>query len=107
LRAYSGALSKLKANQTVKSSKKIYYYYFARYGDRRFLRNEHWFEEKRWEFLDELQSIYTEDALENFIFNYQCTLAQSLKIYVSILSEFINDLKTIHALSSVLAKDLN
>ncbi|GEM_PF-1127833 len=107
LRAYSGALSKLKAHQSVKGSKKIYYYYFSRYGDRRFLRNEHWFEGKRWEFLDELQSVYTEDALEDFILKYQRILAGNLKIYMSFLTEFINDLKSIREPSSVIEKDLN
>lgn len=104
LRAYSGALSKLKANQSVKGSKKIYYYYFAKYGDRRFLRNEHWFEEKRWEFLDELQSIYTDDELENFILKYQRILAENLKIYVSFLLEFIDDLKNLQQSSVVSLK---
>jgi hypothetical protein len=107
LRAYSGALSKLKANQSVKSSKKIYYYYFARYGERRFLRNEHWFEKKRWEFLDELQSIYSEDALENFILKYQRILIENLKIYVSFLMAFTIDLKNSYKPDSVATMKIN
>lgn len=101
LRGYSEALSKLKANQSVKGSKKIYYYYFAKYGDRRFLRNEHWLEKKRWEFLDELQSIYTEDELENFILRYQRIMVENFKIYVFFLLEFIDELKNLHQSSTV------
>ncbi len=92
LRAYSGALSKLKANQSVKESKKLYSYYFEKYGDRRMLRNEHWFEKKRWEFLDELQLIYREDELSYFIKKYQLVLSENLDIYVSFIMAFITDL---------------
>lgn len=107
LRAYSGALSKLKTDRSVKNSKKIYYYYFARYGDRRILRNEHWFEAKRWEFLDELQTIYTEDELEIFILKYQQILSENLKIYVSFLMAFMIDLKNIYKPDSVVTKKIN
>jgi len=93
LRAYSGALSKLKANQSAKGAMRLYSYYFEKYGDRRTIRNEHWFEKKRWEFLDELHTIYSEDELETFILKYQRILADSLEIYVSFVLAFINDLK--------------
>lgn len=99
LRGYSGALAKLKAYQSVKGSKKLYSYYFDKYGDRRILRNEHWFEKKRWEFLDELQNIYTEEELGHFILKYQQILARNLKIYVSFLTEFIHDLKELQKVS--------
>ena len=95
LRAYSGALAKLKSEHSVKSSKKLYSYYFSKYGDRRLLRNEHWFEKKRWEFLDELQCVYTEVELENFIIKYHQILTESMKIYVSFLMAFIKDLKNL------------
>lgn len=95
LRGYSGALAKLKEDQTVKGSKRLYSYYFEKYGDRRILRNEHWFEKKRWEFLDELQGIYTEEELGNFILKYQQILAENLKNYMSFLMLFIKDLKDI------------
>jgi len=101
LRGLSGALAKLKASQSVKGSKKIYSYYFNKYGDRRVLRNEHWFEEKRWEFLDELQAIYREDELETFIRKYQMILSENLKIYVSFLMVFVNDLKNLQSVSKV------
>lgn len=93
LRAYSTALSKLKANHSVKNAKKLYSHYFEIYGDRRTLRNEHWFEKKRWEFLDELQLINREDELSDFIFKYQQILSENFKIYVSFLMTFIADLK--------------
>jgi len=93
LRGYSGALAKLKADQSVKGSKKLYSYYFDRYGDRRNLRNEHWFEKKRWEFLDELQAIYTEEELGYFILKYQQILSDNLKCYTSFLMDFIKALK--------------
>lgn len=95
LRGYSGALSKLKVNQTVKGSKKLYVYYFSRYGDRRILRNEHWLEKKRWEFLDELQVIYTEEELAKFMHKYQQILSENLEIYVAFLMVFVNDLKNL------------
>jgi hypothetical protein len=101
LRAYSGALSKLKSDQTVKGSKKLYSYYFSKYGDRRMLRKEHWFEKKRWEFLDQLQSVYTEAELFAFIVKYQKVLSETLKIYQSYLFVFINDLKKLQMKASV------
>jgi hypothetical protein len=94
LRGYSGALSKLKADFSVKGAKYLYTYYFGKYGDRRFLRNEHWFEKKRWEFLDELQNIYSEDDLRQFFFKYQQVLAENLKIYTSFMMLFIKDIET-------------
>ncbi len=93
LRAYSGALSKLKVNQTVKNSKKIYCHYFERYGDRRMIRNEHWFEKKRWEFLDELLLIYQEKELSSFIIKYQQVLDENLAIYTSFVMALITELK--------------
>ena len=95
LRAYSGGLAKLKANQSVKGSKKLYPYYFDKYGDRRMLRNEHWFEKKRWEFLDELASIFSEDELEAFILKYQKMLADNLNVYIAFVQKFVQDLQYI------------
>jgi hypothetical protein len=93
LRAYSGALSKLKANQSVKGSKKLYSYYFDKYGDRRILRNEHWFEKKRWEFLDELQLIYREDELLDFINKYELILSENLHTYTTFIKSLIENLQ--------------
>lgn len=93
LRAYSSALSKLNADHSVKSAKKLYSHYFEIYGDRRMLRKEHWFEKKRWEFLDELQLINRADELEGFISKYLQVLSENLKIYASFIMAFIDDLK--------------
>ena len=105
LRGYSGALFKLKDNQTVKGSKKIYSYYYGRYGDRRMLRNEHWFEKKRWEFLDELQVIYTEEELAVFMYKYQQILSENLEIYLSFMKVFVNDLKNLLKATAPLQKN--
>ena len=93
LRGYSSALSKLKTDFSVKGSKKLSTYYFSKYGDRRFLRNEHWFEKKRWEFLDELQNIYSDEELESFYQKYKQELAENLKIYTSFIMLFIKNIE--------------
>jgi len=104
LRAYSGALSKLKSDISVKNAKKQYSYYFEIYGDRRTLRNEHWFEKKRWEFLDELQLINREDELSNFICKYQQVLSESLKIYESFMMAFVVNLNKLQISSKPFKK---
>jgi len=93
LRAYSGALAKLKSDLTVKGAKNLYAYYFSKYGDRRVLRNEHWFEQKRWEFLDEIQNVYSEEELKEFFLHYQNVLAENLTTYTSFLLLFIKDIE--------------
>jgi hypothetical protein len=99
LRGYSEALSKLKSDQTVKNSKRLYSEYFDRYGDRRTIRHEHWFEKKRWEFLDELHSVYTEDELQKFVRKYQLVLEDNFNIYVSFVKVFLNELQKLQELS--------
>lgn len=93
LRGYSGALAKLKEDLSVKGAKNLYAYYFNKYGERRDLRNEHWFEMKRWEFLDEIQNIYSNAELKTFFIKYQHVLAENLKIYSSFLILFIKDVE--------------
>ncbi len=95
LRAYSGALSKLKIDPTAKASKSLYSYYFGKYGDRRMLRTEHWFEKNRWKFLDELQPIYNDSELLYFIHKYEKILLEHFKIYESFILAFIVDLKSL------------
>lgn len=99
LRGYSESLSKLKADPSVKNSMRLYGYYFDKYGDRRAIRNEHWFEKKRWEFLDELHSVYTEDELQKFIRKYQVILEENFKIYVSFMMVFLNELEKLQKAS--------
>jgi hypothetical protein len=93
LRAYSGALSKLKDDLTVKGAKNLYAYYFSIYGDRRALRNEHWFEKKRWEFLDEMLNIFSEHELRSFFLKHQHVLVENLAMYSSFLMRFIKDVE--------------
>lgn len=93
LRGYSGALAKLKANPTVKGTKRLLSYYFEKYGDRRILRNEHWFEKKRWEFLDELNDLYNDVEIELFLVKYQRILSDNFEIYSSFVSTFISCLE--------------
>jgi hypothetical protein len=99
LRGYSEALSKLKSDQTVKNTKRLYSDYFNKYGDRRAIRNEHWFEKKRWEFLDELHCVYTEDELQKFIQKYQVVLEENFQIYVSFMMAFLNELQKLQEVS--------
>jgi len=93
MRGYSGALAKLNTDKSVKGAKRLYAYYFEKYGDRRILKEEHWFERKRWEFLDELESIFTEYEIETFAKKYQRVLIENFEIYSSFLTAFILDLK--------------
>ena len=94
LRGYSGALSKLKNDLSVKGVKNLYAYYFSKYGERRVLRNEHWFEKKRWEFLDEIQNIYSEDELKSFFLKYQLIMTENLKTYTSLLMLLIKGIES-------------
>ncbi len=95
LRAYSGGLKKIAESPTVKSTKLVYAYYFLKYGDRRILRNEHWFEQKRWEFLDDLNSIYTTGELEAFFRKYNAIVSEYFKEYKSELLHFKSDIEQI------------
>jgi hypothetical protein len=97
LRGYSEAMGRLKTNQSVKGSKRLYFEYFEKYGDRRSLRDEYWFESKRWEFLDELLGIYYEEDLRIFILKYQQRMIENLKIYESIIVLFVSDLQKIQS----------
>jgi hypothetical protein len=99
LRGYSETLSKLKEDPSVKNSKRLYCSYFEKYGDRRTIRNEHWFEKKRWEFLDEMNCIYTDEELQKFIQKYLQVLSENFKIYLSFLKIFINDLQKLQSVS--------
>lgn len=93
LRAYSSTISKLMVNPNIKNSKKIYNHYFSKYGDRRALREENAFEKKRWEFLDELNTINTEQELQVFINKYNKVLAENWITYSSFIYHFIHELK--------------
>lgn len=94
LRAYSSTIAKLMKNQSLKNSKKLYYHYYSVYGDRRGLRDVNSFEFKRWEFLDELNIINTEQELQTFISKYILVLNENWKIYSSFINLFIGKLAT-------------
>jgi hypothetical protein len=104
MRGYSGALSKLAYDKNVKGAKKLYTYYFEKYGDRRIIRKEHWFEKKRWEFLDDMQDVFNEYELEIFFRKYTMALDETFKTYSSFLKRFINDLRRLEN-SAVEAKE--
>ncbi len=99
LRGYSEAMGRLKADLSVKGSKRLYFEYFEKYGDRRSLRDEYWFENKRWEFLDELLNIYYEEDLRIFIMKYHHRMIENLKTYESFIVLFVKDLKKIQSAS--------
>ncbi len=67
LRAYSGGISRILEKPTVDNSQDVFYYYYKKYGDRRLLKDENWFEKKRWDFLEELVEIKDNQQLESFI----------------------------------------
>jgi hypothetical protein len=100
LRGYSETLAKLKEDPSVKNSKRLYCCYFDKYGDRRAIRNEHWFEKKRWEFLDELNTIFSEIELQKFIMKYLQVLEGNFEIYKSFMMVFINELQKLQSVSS-------
>jgi hypothetical protein len=75
-----------------------------KYGDRRFLRKEHWFEKKRWEFLDELITIYSKDELDVFMQKYLMILSENFKIYESLILSFVNDLKKTQLAQSTISE---
>lgn len=99
LRGYSETLSKLNEDLSVKNSKRLYCSYFEKYGDRRAIRNEHWFEKKRWEFLDELNTIFTEIELQKFNQKYLRVLEENFEIYRSFMMVFIHELQKLQSVS--------
>jgi hypothetical protein len=99
LRGYSETLSKLTEDPSVKNSKRLYCCYFEKYGDRRTIRNEHWFEKQRWEFLDELNNIFTDIELHKFIRKYIQVLEKNFEIYKSFMMIFINELQKLQSVS--------
>ncbi len=97
LRAYSGGLKRLTDVQTLENAQNVYLYYRQRYGDRRILKDENWFEEKRWHFLDQLIRVENDDSLRLFIDSSIRTLNEYFFIYKTELLNFRNDVdKLIH-----------
>ncbi|WP_423127345.1 hypothetical protein [Gaoshiqia sp. Z1-71] len=95
LRAYSGGLRKLMEEKTVRHSLDVYLYYYLKYGKRRILKDENWFEHKRWEFLDQLTKVDDENELAAFINRMMESLDQYFQVYKNELLRFHSDVKKI------------
>lgn len=93
IRAYSGALRKLLNEKTVENASNVYLYYEQTYGGRRILRSENWFEQNRWEFIDELRSVDSVLKLNGFIEKRTKKLNGFFQSYKSELLIFLDQLQ--------------
>lgn len=93
LRSVSGGLNRVLENPSKEHIANVYVYYFSRYGGRRKLRDENWFEGHRWEFLDRLSKITTDDELNDFILEKIDDLSSYFQLYKKELSFFMLELK--------------
>jgi hypothetical protein len=93
LRSVSGGLNRLLEDPTVDHVSDVYIYYFSRYGGRRKLRDENWFESHRWGFLDKLAHISNDDELNDFILEKIDDLTNYFEFYRKELQSFIFELK--------------
>ncbi|MGQ7871290.1 hypothetical protein [Sunxiuqinia sp. sy24] len=93
LRSISGGLDRVLEDPTTDHIADVYIYYFSRYGGRRKLRDENWFEGHRWEFLDRLSNIPTNDDLNDFILEKIDDLSNYFQLYKKELTSFILELK--------------
>lgn len=92
IRAYSGALARINNNASLKNASTVARYYELKYGGRRILRSENWFEHQRWDFLDELQTVNTAPALQKFIDKRTKKLNESFQIFKSELLIFLQSI---------------
>ncbi len=88
IRAYSGGLKRLMEKPDTHHAMQVYLYYFQKYGDRRLLKDENWFEEKRWQFLDELLDVENDKMLRTFIKAKTHLLNEYFQIYKTELLKF-------------------
>ena len=93
MRALSGALCKLNKKRSLKSAHKVHEYYIRKYGDRKILSSENWFEIKRWHFLDELGAISETGELNDFIERNITLLKSYLDHYILNLNRFIGEIR--------------
>lgn len=93
IRAYSGALRRLLKERSIENVMSIYRYYEQTYGGRRILRDENWFEQNRWEFIDELKSIDSPEKLDLFLEKRIKKLNGYFQGYKSELLIFIQELQ--------------
>lgn len=92
IRAYSGALSRLNNGLSLENVSATAQYYEAKYGGRRVLRNESWFEQQRWDFLDELQTVDSVAALQKFLDKRTRKLIESFHVFKSELLIFLQSI---------------
>lgn len=92
VRAYSGALTRLLQAVSIENAGEVFQYYESKYGGRRIIRNENWFEQQRWDFLDELQSVKTVEALQKFVDKRTKKLNDSFQVLKSELLIFLQNI---------------
>ncbi|MCW0483564.1 hypothetical protein [Gaoshiqia sediminis] len=95
LRAYSGGLKRLMDKQTVQHAMEVYLYYHHRYGARRIFKQENWFENKRWQFLDRLIDVEDSKGLAIFFEQVTDELSENFQIYKNSLLRFHREVKKI------------
>ena len=93
LRSTSGGINRLLVNPTPDHATEVYIYYFNKYGGRRNLRNENWFENHRWTFLDKITNMKSDDELNSFILEKIDSLTNYFQRYKKELDFFVIDLK--------------
>jgi len=94
MRALSGTLFRLNSPGGLNNAKKLHSYYLEKYGDRKVLSNENWFENKRWIFLDSLEKITSEAELITLIENNCIVLKNFFDDYKFHLGRFIEEIRT-------------
>ncbi|WP_321290448.1 hypothetical protein [uncultured Sunxiuqinia sp.] len=93
MRSLSGGLKRLLVEPTKEHATDVYVYYYSNYGGRRKLRNESWFENHRWEFLDRLSAISNDEELNDFILEKIDVLTSYFQFYKKELYYFSQELK--------------
>lgn len=93
LRAVSGGLKRLLEEPTVDHATEVYIYYYSMYGGRRKLKDENWFESLRWDFLDKMADMRTDEELNEFVLEKIDSLSSFFRLYKRELEFFIIELK--------------
>lgn len=95
LRALAGGIKRLLEKETVQHAMEVYLYYHQKYGGRRIFKQDNWFENKRWQFLDRLIDIETPRELMTFIEDEMRELNEYFRVYKNELLQFHNEVKDI------------
>ena len=93
LRSVSGGLKRLLDDPSRQNATNAYIYYYSNYGGRRKLRDESWFESNRWEFLDKLAGVTTDEELNDFILEKIASLTSYFQLYKEEVERLIIDLE--------------